>query len=165
MSVDSLRIYQDARIASQEIYAIVKEWDSFNKNTLGTQLVRAVDSVCSNISEGYGRSATGERLQFLFYADGSLQEAKAQLRLAADRELIEVELAKDLVFLLKRVSIGIIEFCHVLLERDDTYHGGYRKRVEDRRKWRAKQTNANPDLDVPDLDVPDCDVPDSDVPD
>lgn len=150
MAVENLRIYQDARIASKEVYEVVKDWDDFNKNTLGTQLVRAVDSICSNISEGYGRSATGERLQFLFYADGSLQEAKAQLRLAADRELVEVDLAKDLVFLLKRLSIGIIEFCHAILERDESYQGGYRKRVEDRRKWRTQTTNDTPDLEDPD---------------
>jgi four helix bundle protein len=148
MAVENLRIYNDARVASKEVYDVVKEWDDFNKNTLGTQLVRAIDSVCSNISEGYGRSATGERLQFMFYADGSLQEAKTQLRLAADRGLMDATLSKDLVFLLKRLSIAIIEFCHVMLERDETYQGGYRKRVEDRRKWRTQPTtddNNDPD--------------------
>lgn len=148
MAVENLRIYQDARIASKEVYEVVKDWDDFNKNTLGTQLVRAVDSVCSNISEGYGRSATGERLQFLFYADGSLQEAKTQLRLAADRKLMDADLAKDLVFLLKRLSMAIIEFCHAMLERDPQYQGGYRKRVEDRRRWRTQTaTDSDDDSD------------------
>lgn len=147
MAVENLRIYQDARVASNEVYTIVSEWDSFNKNTLGSQLVRAVDSVCSNISEGYARSATGERLQFLFYADGSLQEAKAQLRLASDRGIVNKDLAKDLVYLLKRLSIAIIEFCNAMLERDPLYQGAYRKRVEDRRKWRSQRPSTSTDPD------------------
>ncbi|RPI67469.1 MAG: four helix bundle protein [Ignavibacteriae bacterium] len=138
MSLESLRIYQDARIASEKVYEVVSSWSEFDRSSLGSQLVRSADSICHNISEGYGRSATGERLQFMFYAEGSLQEARGQLSLASDRGLIDASYAMELSFLLKRLSISIIEFCHTLLEREPTYRGSYRKRVEDRRKWRTK---------------------------
>ncbi len=137
MSLESLRIYQDARTASDKVYDVVAAWSGFDRDTLGSQLVRSADSICHNISEGYGRSATGERLQFMFYADGSLQEARAQLRLAAERGLIDEQYSKELSFHLKRLSISLIEFCNALLEREPSYQGSYRKRVEDRRRWRT----------------------------
>jgi four helix bundle protein len=48
------------------------------------QLRRASVSVTSNITEGYGRSATGEYLQFLGIARGSNCEVQTQLVLSAE---------------------------------------------------------------------------------
>jgi four helix bundle protein len=40
---------------SDEIWNLVNSWNSFEKYSIGTQLVRAADSISLNISEGYGR--------------------------------------------------------------------------------------------------------------
>ena len=139
MSIQNLRIYQDAAQISTEIVEAVRKWPTLDQQSLGMQIIRATDSICHNIAEGYGRSATGERLQFLFYADGSLQEAKNQILLAVDRGLISPEKAKAQTHHLRRLSISLIEFCHEILLKDPDYKGAYRKRVEQRRAWRFKK--------------------------
>jgi four helix bundle protein len=39
----------------EDVWALVIKWDYFSKDTIGKQLVRAVDSIAANLSEGYGR--------------------------------------------------------------------------------------------------------------
>jgi four helix bundle protein len=143
MALRDLRIYQEASSIADETSSIVSEWSHFDQHVLGKQLCRAVDSIASNISEGYGRASTGERLQFMFYADGSLQEAKNQYRLAFGRNLIDEELNKHYQSRLRKLSIAIIEFCAAILDRDSEYSGQYRDRVNRRRAWLLRYYESN----------------------
>ena len=139
MSLSSLRIHMDACKISGELYEIVKSWPYFDRDTLGKQLIRAVDSISHNIAEGYGRAATGERLQFMFYADASIQEAKNQIQLASDRLLISEHDAIELRRRLMRLSISLIEFAAAIAERDKSYKGRYIGIIHQRRAWLLKQ--------------------------
>ena len=68
--------------AVQMTVAIYKHTSSFPASErfgLTNQLRRAAVSVASNIAEGYGRSTTGEYLQFLGHARGSNCELQTQL--------------------------------------------------------------------------------------
>jgi four helix bundle protein len=67
---------------------IVSKWDYFAKDTVGKQLVRSVDSIAANLSEGYGRFHYKENKQFCYYSRGSLYETKTWLKKAHDRRLI-----------------------------------------------------------------------------
>jgi four helix bundle protein len=106
MSIESLRIHEQALQLARCITSLVRSWSQFDRETLGKQIVRSADSIASNIAEGYGRTSTGQRIQFLLFADASCQEAKSQVRLAADRDLIEPSACKDLVHELRRLSIS-----------------------------------------------------------
>lgn len=66
----------------------VQKWDYFSKDTIGKQLVKAVDSVAANLSEGFGRYHYKETKQFGYYSGGSLYETKTWLIKAHNRKLL-----------------------------------------------------------------------------
>jgi len=85
--LSDLESYQMAESLAQVVWEIVERWKSFERQTIGSQLVRAADSVGANIAESHGRFYYGEKLQFLYYARGSLYETRHWLRLAWRRSL------------------------------------------------------------------------------
>ena len=54
---ENLRVFQLSELLADEIWTIVTNWKYFEKDTVGKQLVRTVDSVGANISEGAGRGS------------------------------------------------------------------------------------------------------------
>jgi len=136
--VQSLRIYNASVEIATEIYHTVNKWDRFDKNTMGSQIVRAADSVSNNIAEGYTRVSTADRLNFFVYGESSLQEVRAQLSNSLKRFLISEDQFKNLDAQCIRLSIGMIEFCNAILAKDPAYDGKYREYINRRRSWRVK---------------------------
>jgi four helix bundle protein len=74
---------------AEKIWVIVDSWGYFAKDTVGKQLVRAIDSVAANLSEGYGRYHYRESIHFSYYSRGSLFETKTWLTKARNRKLLK----------------------------------------------------------------------------
>jgi four helix bundle protein len=138
MSIMNIRVYTVASEIANEVASIVGTWESMHKRTLGEQLIRAADSISNNISEGYGRTSTGERIQFFMYSDASLSETRNCLKLAYGRQLIDEDTNARLQKKLRGLSISIVEFANAYLERDPRYQGPFRERIAKRRAWLKK---------------------------
>jgi four helix bundle protein len=104
MELEELKVYQKAMDLGEEVWQTVIQWQYFEKDTIGKQLVKASDSVAANISEGFGRFHYNETKHFGYYSRGSLFETKTWLTKASNRKLIEEE--KYLSLLLEIESIG-----------------------------------------------------------
>jgi len=102
MDLEELKVYQLSMDISEKIWQIVIKWDYFAKDTLGKQLVKAIDSVSANLSEGFGRYFFKENKQFCYYSRGSLFETKTWLTKANNRKLIN---DKDFEILFKEIEI------------------------------------------------------------
>jgi four helix bundle protein len=139
MSTGELRIQTVAGEIADEIANLVRSWQPIDQGTIGAQMIRSADSIGNNISEGYGRVGTGERLQFFFYADASLQELRNQIKRCANRTLVTEEWSVELDQRLLRLSISILEFARAVLDRDETYKGPYRDRLMRRMWWRKER--------------------------
>ena len=63
---DGLEILKPAETLPDEIGQHVMQMTSFEREIVGGQLARAVDSIGANIAEAYGRFHFGEKLQFLY---------------------------------------------------------------------------------------------------
>ena len=88
---ENLRVYQLAETLADEVWPIVMGWDSFARDTVGKQLVRAADSIGANITEGTGRRSFQDNRRFVRIARGSLYETKHWLRRAFKRKLLSEE--------------------------------------------------------------------------
>ena len=96
-TLEKLEVYSLAENFSDKIWIIVSKWDYFLKDTIGKQIVRSADSISANIAEGYGRFQYKESKQFYFYARGSIQETKSWLSKCLRRNIIEVDICKELI--------------------------------------------------------------------
>ena len=96
MKLDDLEIYKLAMDLGEKVWDIVNQWQYFEKNNVGSQLVRACDSIAANISEGWGRRTYRENRNFLYIARGSLFETKTWLTKAVNRKLVNEELFETL---------------------------------------------------------------------
>jgi len=81
-SYRDLRVWQEGMDLVEAVYVAAARFPAAERFGLTAQLRRSAVSVPSNIAEGWGRGQTGEYLQFLRYARGSLKEAETQWLIA-----------------------------------------------------------------------------------
>ena len=86
---ESLKVYQLSETLADEIWQVVMGWDKFPRDTVGSQIVRAADSIGANIAEGSGRGSFQDNRRFIRIARGSLKETQHFLRRAYKRKLID----------------------------------------------------------------------------
>jgi four helix bundle protein len=110
LKLEDLRVLKSAEIIADNVWEEVSHWDSFAKKVVGSQFARATDSIGANIAESFGRYHYGEKIQFLYYARGSLFEAKYWLNRAVARQLIASELAQRYAAQLTEEAIQINSF-------------------------------------------------------
>ncbi|MDD3647113.1 MAG: four helix bundle protein [Candidatus Dojkabacteria bacterium] len=80
--------YKRAEKVAEEIWELVVEMDWFRKQTIGMQIIKAIDSVCANIAEGHGRFFYKEKLKFYYYSRASAQETIVWLRKSGKRKMV-----------------------------------------------------------------------------
>jgi four helix bundle protein len=95
LKFEDLRVLEAAEAVADGIWQQVVQWDSFAREIVGGQMARAGDSVGANIAEAFGRYHYGEKLQFLYYARGSLFETKYWLNRARTRDLMPPAQVQD----------------------------------------------------------------------
>ena len=87
-------IYElDIYILSEQLSDLI--WYGFDvwprkvQQTIGYQIIRASDSICANLTEGYGRYTPVDRKLFYRYSKGSFEETKAWLRKLIRRKIVK----------------------------------------------------------------------------
>lgn len=97
MELENLNVYELSIKLGEDIWKIVNNWNNFEKDTIGKQIIKSADSVAANISKGFGRYHYKETKSFGYYSRGSLFETKTWLRKAFNRNLIEPEFYSPLI--------------------------------------------------------------------
>ncbi len=109
--LEDLEVYKISLEISDKVWNLVILWDNFARNNIGGQLLRAIDSVGANISEGYGRGSKIDNARFVKIARGSLFETKHWLTISHRRKLLSdteiKEMLSDIESLLPRLSAYI----------------------------------------------------------
>ncbi len=91
IQTQDLEIMKMAEEIADSIYGRVRDWDHFERHSIGIQLVKSVDSIGANIAESQGRHHLRDSIQFIYYSRASLEESKFWLRRANRRRLITQE--------------------------------------------------------------------------
>jgi four helix bundle protein len=86
-----MEAYRISFALSNRVWEVVLQWDYLAKNTVGTQLIRAVDSISANLAEGFGRYGKKDKIKFYRIARGSLMEALDWNEKAKVRQLLAAE--------------------------------------------------------------------------
>jgi four helix bundle protein len=79
-----LLVWQKGIALVKEVYVLTRGFPDDERFGLVSQMRRAAVSIPSNIAEGQARHTTGEFVQFLSYAEGSLAELDTQVRVSTE---------------------------------------------------------------------------------
>ena len=112
MELEELRVYQQSMELGESVYKIVMQWDWFAKDTIGKQLVRAVDSIAANLSEGFGRYHFKDAKNFYYYSRGSLYETRTWLTKANNRKLISEGDFTNFMKEIKDIGVKLNNYIH-----------------------------------------------------
>ena len=79
-----LLVWQKGISLAKLVYALTRSFPAEEKFGIVAQMRRAAVSIPSNIAEGQARHTTGEFIQFISHAEGSLAELDTQLILSIE---------------------------------------------------------------------------------
>lgn len=113
-SLEDLRILQLAEEIADEVWRVTLKWDAYARQVVGKQMTRATDSIGANIAEAFGRFHYGEKIRFLYFARGSLFEAKYWLNRASSRQLMPAADAQEWAATLNSLARQLNAFVNAL---------------------------------------------------
>ncbi len=105
-SYKDLVVWQKGIALAKLVYQLTKNFQSEEKFGLVAQMRRAAVSIPSNIAEGQARHTTGEFIQFISHAEGSVAELDTQLILSIELKFcrdVGAEAAFELIAELRRM--------------------------------------------------------------
>ena len=79
-----LDVWKVSVALTTELYKLTSHFPDTERYGLISQVRRAATSIAANIAEGWGRGSTGEYIQFLTVARGSLMELETHLIVACN---------------------------------------------------------------------------------
>lgn len=91
LSIENYDAYKVSFKLSNYVWNIIIHWGYIEKDTIGKQYVRAVDSISANIAEGFGRFSKKDKIRFYYYSLGSVLECKDWNNKCHERSLITPE--------------------------------------------------------------------------
>ncbi len=99
-----LLVWQKGMTLTKRVYELTSSFPNDERFGLVSQMRRAAVSIPSNISEGQARKSTGEFVQFISNAEGSLAELDTQLQLSLDLGLCKAAQSNDTLELIHELK-------------------------------------------------------------
>ena len=129
-NLTSIRSYRDLKVWQKSMdltvrtYEITRGFPSEERYGLTSQMRRSAASVPANIAEGRERRSTGEFLQFLGIARGSLAELETFLTLSERLRLIRSEIGDSLMGECAEINRMLESLMHSLSRRKGKGNSG-----------------------------------------
>lgn len=119
-SYTELDVWKEARILTNEIYAMTKSFPKEELFGLVSQMRRCSISIPSNIAEGCGRQHPKDSIRLFFIARGSLYELETQLYIGFDQGYIDqnsLNLCLDKIQTTRKLLNGFVRYYETLIEK------------------------------------------------
>jgi len=88
IGIEDISAYKRSFELSNYVWNMVIKWNYFEKETIGKQLIRSVDSISANIAEGFYRYHKRDKIHFYYFSKGSVGESKDWIKKTRLRNLI-----------------------------------------------------------------------------
>ena len=148
LALEDLRVLQKAELVSDAVWKAVTSWEVFPRDAFGKQMVEAADSIGANIAESFGRFNYGEKVTFLYYARGSLFEAKYWINRALARGLLTSSASQLLAGQLTEIARQLNALATATKEQR-AQHGNVGRTVREPEPVYADDEERPPDLFSP----------------
>lgn len=86
-----LDVWKKSIAVTTDVYRLTSRFPVTERYGLCSQIRRATTSIAANIAEGWGRGSTGEYIQFLTVARGSLMELETHLIVARNLDFLSLD--------------------------------------------------------------------------
>jgi len=96
-SYKDLLVWQKGLPLVTTVYGLTQEFPADERFGLVSQMRRAAVSVPSNLAEGQSRRTTGEFIQFISHAEGSLAELETQTLISIELGFTNTETAEPIL--------------------------------------------------------------------
>jgi four helix bundle protein len=103
-SYKDLIVWQKSLTLVKLVYELTRSFPSDERFGLISQMRRAAVSVPSNLAEGHARNTSGEFIQFISHAEGSLAELETQTILAIELNFCSIAEAQPIQNLIEEVQ-------------------------------------------------------------
>lgn len=104
-SFQQLIVWQKAQNFVKSVYLSTRTFPDFERFGLSSQFQRAAVSIAANIAEGYGRLGKNDKLHFLNFAQGSLEECRCYIILSFDLNYIDESQCQSLTQEIQGLSV------------------------------------------------------------
>jgi four helix bundle protein len=91
LKLNDIESYKIAFNLSNYVWDLIIKWNSIEKDTIGKQFIRAVDSISANLAEGFGRYSKKDKIKFYRYSYGSIYESLDWNEKAKKRKIIKTD--------------------------------------------------------------------------
>ncbi len=117
MNLEDLQVYQKSMEMAEAVWDICENWGEFERDTVARPLIKSLDALAVNISIGYGRLKSEEKLQFGYAARGAVFETKTWLSKALSRNLLSQEQADFFFEELEQLSIRLNNYLKSIVRK------------------------------------------------
>ena len=111
-SFERIIAWQKAHTFVLYVYEVTKLFPSEEKFGLTSQFRRAAVSIEANIAEGYKKLGRQDKLRFMNFAQGSLEECRDYIILSRDLEYIAMEQYQQLHTKIEEASKLLNAYCY-----------------------------------------------------
>lgn len=113
MQLTDLEIYTISREISKIAWVIYKRFDWQTKKIIGDQWITSIDSISSNIAEGFGRFHYLDKNKFNYNSRGSLLESIHWTEVLFEREFVDKKEHDILIDKLKNLNFKLNKYIQV----------------------------------------------------